>query len=311
MGQEWARKMFNTEEHDFGNVARYAKTEYRFQIKNLYLEDMHITSVRASCGCTTPTITKRTLKSGETAELIAKFNTHRFVGRHAATVTVRFGSPFSAEVRVKVKGYIRRDVTFDPSRIELGTVPAGQSVEHKVRVNYAGRSDWKITEVQVPNEHFEAKAVEVSRRGGRVTYELQVALRGDAPAGYVNGRITLVTNDRGNTSLPLSVEGRIVSAITVSPATLQLGDVQPGQSVTKQLVVRAPGPFRIVGVACDNGTEFFQFRPSDAERRVHLIPVTFTAPSEIGEVTAQIEIKADGIDGSIPIVDVRANVVAD
>lgn len=60
VAQEWADKMFKTRNHDFGNIARAAKAEFAFELTNLYLEDVHIAGVRASCGCTTPRIEKDT-----------------------------------------------------------------------------------------------------------------------------------------------------------------------------------------------------------------------------------------------------------
>ena len=52
--QDWARKLFVTTEHDFGSVARGAKAEYRFIVTNNLQGDVHIASVRSSCGCTSP-----------------------------------------------------------------------------------------------------------------------------------------------------------------------------------------------------------------------------------------------------------------
>ena len=52
-GQEWAARMFESTEHNFGTVARGAKAEYEFVFSNIYLEDVHVASVRTSCGCTT------------------------------------------------------------------------------------------------------------------------------------------------------------------------------------------------------------------------------------------------------------------
>ena len=78
--QEWAIKMFNVTSHDFGPVARGAKCEFRFQIKNIYEEDAHISSVKSSCGCTTPQLTKNDLKTFQTAEVVAEFNTRDFLG---------------------------------------------------------------------------------------------------------------------------------------------------------------------------------------------------------------------------------------
>src|ERR1700730_133546 len=79
--QEWANKMFNVTSHDFGPVARGAKCEFRFQIKNIYQEDAHISSVKSSCGCTTPQLTKTDLKTFQTAEVVAEFNTRDFLGQ--------------------------------------------------------------------------------------------------------------------------------------------------------------------------------------------------------------------------------------
>ena len=56
--QSWAEKMFETKSHDFGTIARGAKAEYEFVLKNIYVKDVHISNVRVSCGCTTPSIKK-------------------------------------------------------------------------------------------------------------------------------------------------------------------------------------------------------------------------------------------------------------
>jgi len=61
--QEWAEKMFTARSYNFGNIARGAKAEYAFELTNLYLEDVHIASVRVTCGCTTPRIERDTLKT--------------------------------------------------------------------------------------------------------------------------------------------------------------------------------------------------------------------------------------------------------
>ena len=54
--QEWAQKMFSVTSHNFGTVAKGSKAEYRFTFRNLYKEDVHVSGVRTSCGCTTPTV---------------------------------------------------------------------------------------------------------------------------------------------------------------------------------------------------------------------------------------------------------------
>ena len=63
LGQDWATKMFETNSHDFGTVARGERAEFEFVLENLYVEDIHIAGVRASCSCTTPEIKTATLKT--------------------------------------------------------------------------------------------------------------------------------------------------------------------------------------------------------------------------------------------------------
>ena len=80
---------------------------------------VHISGVRASCGCTTPSISKDTLKTWETGAIIAKFNTDSFLGKKSATLTVTIDKPFYAEVQLNVAGYIRSDIVFNPGAVRL------------------------------------------------------------------------------------------------------------------------------------------------------------------------------------------------
>ena len=58
------------------------------------------------------------------------------------------------------------------------------------------------------------------------------------------------------TQFPVNVEGLIVSDLTVSPAVLTLGTLQPGQKVTKQIVVKGTKPFKIIEVRCEDAFTF-------------------------------------------------------
>ena len=283
---EWAEKMFNSLEYDFGVLARGAKAEHRFRIENRYEEEIRIESVRSSCGCSEPRLTSRTIESGKAIELVTEFNTIKFKGHHSATITVTFASPFSAEVRLKIQGFVRGDVVFEPGRIEFGSVETSDGVEKIVRVSYAGRDDWKI-----------------------VDYELRFRLKKGVKAGYINDRLTLVTNDPEHRLIPLAVEGRVTDAVsvTVSPTVLRLGKLKPGQSVTKQLVVRGSSPFRITSVDCDDD-ECFKFVLGKTARTLHLIPVRFTAPDETGTIHREIQITAEGTSVRIPTITAQAEV---
>lgn len=294
-GEAWADKMFETRDHDFGAVARGAKTEYQFVITNIYEEDVHIAGVRSSCGCTSPRVARDTLKTYEKGAIIASFDTQGHLGQKSATLTVTFDRPFYAEVQLNVGGYIRSDVVFNPGEVDFGTVRPGGSAEKRVAVQYAGRGDWNISEVQAQHDYLEAEVVETSRDSGQVAYELVVKLKDNAPKGYLNEQLFLMTNDRRSDRIPIEVTARVAADLTVSPASLSLGTLRPGQKVTKKLVVRGSAPFKITDVHCEE--QGFEFGVDDTAKPLHLVPVTFTAGSEPGKKTCKIEITTDLNDG--------------
>ncbi|HTU23809.1 MAG TPA: DUF1573 domain-containing protein [Pirellulales bacterium] len=289
--QEWADKMFTVREHDFGSVARAAKVEYAFELVNPYKEDIHISSVRSSCGCTSPRIQKDTLKSWEKGAIIAEFNTRAFSGQRGARVTVTIDKPLYAEVQLQVRGYIRTDVVVDPGQVAFGQVPAGDGAEKTVTIDYSGRSDWKILGVEPTSPYVKADLKEVTRQGGRVAYKLAVVLDKAAPTGYVSDELVLKTNDTRSPQFPVKVEGFVVPDLTVSPTSLLLGILQPGQRITKQVVLKGKTPFHVLSIDCDNPGFSFP-KPSEA-KTVHLIPITFEAGTDPVKFIEKITIRTD------------------
>src|SRR6202034_3045695 len=130
----------------------------------------------------------------------------------------------------------------------------GSPAERRVQISYAGREDWSLTDVRTTDPNLRLQLVDMGRGRGHAAYELVVRLARTAPAGYIKEQVTLVTNDVQNPEIPVDVEGRVVSEITISPASVFMGVVQPGQVVTKQLIVRGKRPFKVVGVECDDAS---------------------------------------------------------
>ena len=290
--QQWATKMFEATDHDFGTVARGSKAEFDFTLSNLYVEDIHIAAAYSSCGCTSVEIVKPTLKTYEEGAIHARFNTPTFLGSRSATITVIIDKPMAAEVLLHVRGVIRSDVVFEPGSVQLGDVPMGTAAQQTIRVNRSGWDEWQITDVKSSNPHISAKVVASTRQNGWTTTDLSVTLDKDSPVGYLQDHLLLVTSEGQNLQMPLAVEGRVVSNLTVSPSSLFMGIVQPGQEVTKSLVVKGARPFKVLSISCDDKS--FKFAPVSEEAKVvHVIPVTFVAGNTEGKVTKTIRIVTD------------------
>ena len=269
------------------------KAEFAFELTNLYLEDVHIASVQASCGCTTPRIEKETLKTYEKGAVIAHINSDRFLGNQGATITVNIDRPFAAQVQLNVKVYVCSDVLLEPSSIALGSVGQGSSVERTIRVQYTGDGDWQILEVRSGNPHLNGTVTEKARQDGRITYELKAVLNKDAPTGYVREHLWLITHDSGTEQIPVPVEGHAQADISVSPSSLFLGVVEPGHTVTKQIVIRGQKPFRISSIRGDCECLQATAPKGQGPKSLYVVPITFTAPNKTGRVAPTIQIETD------------------
>ena len=290
--KEWAKKMFQVTTHDFGHVARGAKSEFSFEIQNLYEEDVHIADVRTSCGCTTPSISKPTLKTWEKGAIVATLNTRSFVGQRNSTLTVVIDKPYYAEVHLTIAGYIHSDVDFQPGVAALGDIEQGTSGQQDVTVTYRGWGNWQISDVRSANPHLEVELGSPLRQQGMVSYKMSVRLKPDAPAGIFQDQLTLVTNDQRMPTVVLPVEARVAPPLAISPSPLMFGSLAPGQSVTKQIVLTGKQPFRVLAISADN--EALQFKTAnDIVKKVHLIPVTIIAPEQPGDFHYALTIETD------------------
>jgi Protein of unknown function (DUF1573) len=263
--------------HDFGTVARSAKTEHRFPITNIYQQDMHIRSIRASCGCTTPIVETEWIKPGETGSILARFNTGTFTGQKKATLTVTIDKPVFTELQLNVQGYIRSDLVFNPVEANFGTVPEGEPKQLIVILDYAGRSDWQIQSVNSKDTFLKTSLAEVSRGNGRVQYKISIDLQGNAPAGQFQSQVILETNDRRLTKVPFPVTGEVQSLLQVQPQSLVMGDLKPGQVVEEKFVIRSVKPFKVVDVVAENVE--VQFEPTVEAKPMHFLSLKMTPES--------------------------------
>ncbi len=299
---QWAVKMFSElgtdRMHNFGSVALHADVEKRFPFKNIYNEDVVIASVSSNCGCTKATVTKQVVHPGEIGEVVARVDTsgREHTKQRKATIRLVFSKPTRAEVQMQVKTYIRPDVGFEPGIIEFGAVQHGKSVVKKAYLQYEGRPDWALVNIQKNNPGIKAEARVARRRGGSVVYEIFVELKPDAAPGYIHDLLHFQTNDRdpATASIFLPVQALVVEPLCAKPSFLQLGVVNPGQKVTKNIVISGSEPFKISDLQSSDPR--VSYLKTNLNNTVHVLPISFTADDHLGEINATLIVTTDQVD---------------
>lgn len=295
-GQDWVKQMFVSSSHDFGNVPRGAKAEFRFKLTNKYEEDVHISQVRTSCGCTIPRIVTPTLKTYQEGAIACEFNTRSFIGPKSAVVTVVFDKPFYGEMQLNVKGNIRSDIVTEPGEIQFGSVDRGTEKATTVKISYAGKNEWQITGVRSANKNLRASLARSQSATNQIEYEMKVRLLDSAPAGEFNDQIILVTNDSNFNQVTIPVRGKILPPVLM-PVSIELGTVRPGSEIRKRMIVRGKSPFEITGVECSDSRLTFT-KPSGS-KLTHIVPLTFLATETQGAFKKEVKVKTSlGADGT-------------
>lgn len=293
---EWAHKMFDKLEQDFGTVPSNADLKYRIKITNKYKETVHIAGVGSSCGCTTGKPSKETLASEETAYLDLTMDTRRFRGLKETFVTVTFNQPIFAQVQIPVKAFISPDVLINPGAAEFGGVAKGTDRLLRMVVAYNGKGISSIKEAVCKNPNIAAKLVEVRRDAFNINYELHVTIKGTAPLGEIRDQVILVTDDPNNRNIPVLVEARIEPEFVVTPDLVTFGALAPGDRKTMTVIIRSTSrhPFAIEKIESEKTAGTFETRIPKESKELHSLPLTFIAPKDAGPVTEEFTVTIGG-----------------
>ena len=100
-----AEIQFDQTDFDFGTVDEGAVVEAKFVVTNPGKSDLMITKVQPSCGCTVPVWPKEPIKPGESAEVLAKFNTAGKTNRQSKTLTLFTNTATGREI-LKLRGLV-------------------------------------------------------------------------------------------------------------------------------------------------------------------------------------------------------------
>jgi hypothetical protein len=148
---------FDTEAHDFGNVAEGTMATHEFKFKNTGNQPIIIANVQASCGCTTPDWTKTPVLPGKSGIIKAMYSSAGRPGVFNKTVTVTSNASapsvvLSIKGTVLTKDQIKPTLTqaqlaksphmvLDRSIHDFGKMEAGQQPTARFTVRNTGKTE--------------------------------------------------------------------------------------------------------------------------------------------------------------------------
>ncbi len=98
---------FETEVVDYGTIAHNSEPNRVFKFKNTGKSPIIISRAKGSCGCTVPTVPKKPIMPGETAEIGVRYATNR-IGAFSKSITLYSNASEATKV-IRIKGKVLKD----------------------------------------------------------------------------------------------------------------------------------------------------------------------------------------------------------
>jgi hypothetical protein len=286
----WAESMFDKLEHDWGSAARGTQLSHQFTITNNTGKPVRIASVKPSCHCVSPMVGDHNLQPGQSTILDARMNTGVFLGVKSVTITVYFDRPRRAEVHLRVTAVSSGNPTAGANEVDFGVVSTGAKVEKKLLLDFTGGSHWKIVGVDHDKDKVAASFAEVFRQADRVRYELTLGIAPSA-GGALDEKLRFRTNDPKSPEVLVLAKARVEDRLSIAPDSFKIGNAQPGEKVTKTVVIKAPTPFRLMRVNNTNG--LFGVKSGAEPKLTQIVVLTMVVPPDPALIPDHLEIHAN------------------
>ncbi len=237
--------------HDFGTMDETDQRSTSFEFTNTGGSDLVITDVKATCGCTTTTLTKWRYQPGETGRIEVDFDPVA-PGPQNKTIVVR-ANVEPAVTRLKVLADVTAFLFIEPKILQLGVLQYGY--EHRATLTVSSIDEnFVIQSVTTTIPDVSARVVppEAATAPGPKTIEVTIpptAAWGGLYFGIeitVSGRVDAAASARIHTRTA-RVAGRLFGVLSADPDMFRFA-VDPGDPIKRTIRLRrADGrPLRVL-----------------------------------------------------------------
>ena len=232
--------------HDFGTLAPGVAAVHRFQVRNDGAAPLHISQVRASCGCTSTVIGASVLAPGATTEIEVTFHTAGVVGHAQKTVEVMSDDPVSPSLLLTFEAEVSAAAVLVDDHVQFEDLTPDVRRQMSVRIQSSTRQPILVTQVDLSPAPWLGVSTHPQENDVWVDLDLQAR---SLPPGKLSGtdEVTLhVANPRPST-LHLSVRWAKRPPVTALPSQLAWAEAAGRSLGAKVALTQAEGkPFRVL-----------------------------------------------------------------
>ncbi len=225
------KMVFETEKHDFGKIKeKGGKVEFTFSFTNMGSEPLIINDVKSSCGCTTPSWSKKPVAPGTKGFIKAVYNPLNRPGTFHKTVTVKSNaknSPITLQITGEVNAgpadiadeyrYSLGPIRMKIRNINFSNIYNDEIKKQEVEIINTSNENVKIgfnSKRRMPN-HLKIKCEPETlapKQKGKIIFTYDASKKNDW--GYVYDRVYLSFNDKQEAKNRINISATIKEKFT-------------------------------------------------------------------------------------------------
>lgn len=225
--------------YDFGKVIAGQAVKHEFVFTNTGDQNLILTQVRSSCGCTTLTNWSRQVEPAQRGMIPVELHTANFNGPINKPVIVVCNDTNKPLLTLLLKGTIWRPVEAIPQAVGFSGVFDTPTNTTKI-VRIVNNQDQPLS-LSPPRSSHRAFTAELKTNQPGKEYELVVRVVPPLGSGNAFGEITLKTSSTHMPELKISTWAVAVQPVVVSPAQLMLPAGPFASSLMRMVTIRNMG----------------------------------------------------------------------
>jgi len=278
--------------HNFGELDIGQKGECEFQFKNTGSGLLKIGRIKATCGCTVPTLAKKQYQPGERGVIKITYSGQSKPGSVAKNIYVNTDDTENPKVKLTIKAKVVSLLEALPSKLHLSTQKENAAAPD-ITIRSKDGGAFAITGFTSTNNVI---SIEFDPNTSAGDFVLKPKVDMQKLREHRHGTIKIKLSHPKQRSVDIHYE--ILSRFQVQPSRLLLSNLEPGKSQTKQILIKSTNgePFKIDSISSKKGyAKVVSQQPSSEGIE---LTVQVTAPPKKGQSihfrdTLEIKIKDD------------------
>lgn len=195
--------------YDWGKVGpKDSPLKTKVKIKNTGNEQLLITNVKPSCGCTTAPLDKDKLAPGETATIDVSFNVGSNAGVNSKTIRISSNDPANSTTIFRLSADVEKAVVLSPAFFAFNQMEVGKEESSKVSIKNTGKKPLTISNITKSPADLKINLSGTKTLKPGESFDLVAKVTPTAP-GYMNCWVKMKTNSDEDPEISISGYGSV------------------------------------------------------------------------------------------------------